>query len=219
MVLDMGKLAFLAALLAAQAFASDETAIENTFVKPWVAAIRSGDKTRIERFFHPATRACINSSTQLFFDTMVERETTPGTGNAGFRITLLKPMGPQDPLPGLDGFTYPVRPTREVDIQFDNTDLIVIRFLAQENGSWYEVYPCPDATGMAKFRQELVEVAETKQKISQLVAQLKDPLLSELKELLRQDKTIDAIHRYQAAEHVDVGTAMRVINALKQSKP
>jgi hypothetical protein len=222
MVLDMGKLAVLAALAASQALAaSDQAVIENTFVKPWVAAIRSGDKAKVELFFHPATRACINPESKLFFDTMVERQTAPGeTGNSGFFISGLHPMkGPVPAYLPADEFTYPVEPSYQVDVQFENTDLVMSLFLAQSNGSWYEVFPCPNEKGMVSFRKELVEIAETKKKTAQTLAELKDPLRSELKELLRQDKRVDAIEKYKAAANVDTGTAMRVIDALQRSKP
>jgi len=87
----MGKLAALLVLLASSAFAaSDEDAIQNTFVKPWVEALRSKDKARIERFYHPAVRACISPDNREFFDFTLDLEADSETGGAS-HITKLAP--------------------------------------------------------------------------------------------------------------------------------
>jgi hypothetical protein len=70
---------------------------------------------------------------------------------------------------------------------------------------------------MAFFREELVKGAEQKKRAAELLADLKDPLRSELNDLLRQQQKIDAIHKYQAAAGVDLTTAVGVINALQES--
>ena len=67
------------------------------------------------------------------------------------------------------------------------------------------------------MRQQLVEAAEQKKRAAQLLADLKDPLRSELTDLLRREQKIDAIKKYQQAAGVDLTTAVGVINALQQS--
>jgi hypothetical protein len=218
MVQDMGKLAISFALLASGAFAaSDEDAIQNTFVKPWVEALRSKDKARIERFYHPAVRACINPDTKDFFDFTLDLEADSETGGAS-HITKLAPARsmPAGIFPE-DGFRLPVQPTYEVQVNFDPGALIV-EFLAPSNGSWFEVLPCPNEKGMAFFRKQIAEGAEQRKKAVQLLAELKDPLRSELKGLLKQQQKIDAIKKYQAAASVDLTTAVLVINALQKSE-
>lgn len=222
MVPNMGRLVLSLAFLASSAVAAaddDATAIENTFVKPWVAAMQSGDKAQVERFFHPASRACINMDTRLFFDTLLDRETSHDqVGRGPYHISGVRPMkGAPPALLPEDEFRYPVRPTYQVDVQFD--DLVMSRFVAQVNGSWFEVYPCPDAKGIAFFRKQLAGAAERKKKITQMVSEMKDPLRTELKDLLRQQRKIDAAKKYSAAAGVDMGTAMLVIGELQRSKP
>jgi hypothetical protein len=70
---------------------------------------------------------------------------------------------------------------------------------------------------MAYFRRQMVEGAQQKKRAAELLADLKDPLRSELNDLLRQQQKIDAIHKYQAAAGVDLTTAVGVINALEES--
>jgi hypothetical protein len=217
MISDMGKLALLIAAAAASVFAAtpDETAIQNTFVKPWIEALRSRDKGRIERMYHPAVRACMNASTQEFFDNALDHEAQSTAGGA-YHITKLAPL--QGGFPAFlpeDEFPIPVRATYE--LQVDVGDVIMIRYLAPANGSWYEVYPCPNEKGMAFYRKQVAEGAEQKKKAAQLLADLKDPLRSELKDLLRQQHKIDAIKRYEASAGVDLTTAVTVIDALQKS--
>jgi hypothetical protein len=213
----MGKLVASFVLVAGSAFAaSDEVAIQNTFVKPWVQALQSKDKSALEQLFHPAVRACINPSTQEFFDIGIERLMDP-VRSGPYRITKLAPMtGPFPSFLPEDGFHTPVQPTYDLNLQFDQSDEVMAIFLAQSNGGWYEVFPCPNEKGMAYFRQTLVDYAEAQKKAAQLAAGLKDPLRSELKELLRQEQYTGVIQKIRDATGADTGMAMRVMNLLKK---
>jgi len=218
MIEDMGKFGALFGLFALSAFgASDDDAIRNTFVKPWIEALRSKDKARIERFYHPAVRACINPGNQEYFDFTLDLEADADTSGAD-HITRLAPIKsmPAGLLPE-DGFRIPVQPTYEIQVDFDPGELMV-EFLAQWNGSWFEVLPCPNEKGMAYFRKQFAESAEQRKEAVHLLTELKDPLRSELKDLLKRQQKIDAIKKYQAAASVDLTTAVLVINALQKSK-
>jgi hypothetical protein len=196
--------------------ASDEEAIQSTFVKPWVEALRSKNKARLEQLFHPAVRACINQSTREFFDIGIQRLMDP-VRNGPYRITKLAPMtGPFPAFLPEDGFPVPVQPTYDLNLQFDQSDEVMAIFLAPSNGGWYEVFPCPNEKGMAYFRQTLVDYAEAQKKAAQLAASLKDPLRSELKELLRQQQSMAVIQKIRDATGADTGMAMRVMNLLKR---
>ncbi len=213
----MKKLAISFALLASCAWgASDEAAIENTFVKPWVQALRSRDKAALERLFHPAVRACINPSTQEFFDVGVQRLMDPAQGGP-YRITKLAPMtGPFPAFLPEDGFKVPIQPTYDMNLQFDQSDTVMAIFLAQSNGGWYEVFPCPNEKGMVYFRQTLVDYAEAQKKAAQLAASLQDSLRSEINDLLRQQQYAQVIQKIRDATGADTGMAMRVMNLLKK---
>jgi hypothetical protein len=216
--LGMHKSAILFALLAGRALAAtgDEAAIQSTFVKPWVEALRSKDRAGLERLFHPAVRACINSSTQEFFDIGIQRLMDPFPSGP-YRITKLAPWTGPFPFLPEDGFRTPVQPAYDLNLQFDQSDVVMGLFLAQSNGGWYEVFPCPNEKGMAYFRQTLVDYAAAEKRAAELLAALNDPLLAELKDLLRRREKGEAITKYRDATHADFGTAVRVINALQKS--
>jgi hypothetical protein len=214
----MGKLATLLVAAAISALgAADDAAIQNTFIKPWVEALRSKDKAKIERFFHPAMRSCMNPGTKEYFDNSFEGEAESGVSGP-YRITKIERMkGLPPPFLPEEKFYYPVPPTYEVDIQFDQINLVMTRFLASSGGSWYEVYPCPNEDGMAFFREKLKKGAEQQRKTAHFLAELREPLRGELKDLLKRQEKIDAIKKYQAAASVDLTTAVMVINALEKA--
>src|SRR5260221_3723986 len=116
------KVCLLSALVVAAARAEDaEAAIQRTFVTGWIAAINSTagnckDTARIQRFLHPQVRACINASSQEFFDSVLSREAQRAPIGK-YTITKLAPMNEAPPefLPG-DGFVYPVKPTYELNL-------------------------------------------------------------------------------------------------------
>ena len=218
---DMGKLAISLALLAGSAFGAtpDETAIQNTFVKPWIEALRSRDKARMVSFLHPAVRTCMeDASTKDYWDYALDFQLHSAVPAGEYHITRLRPM--QGPVPTFmpeEDAAYPVRPTYELQIDFEQSNLLLVQFLAPVNGTWYDLVPCPNEKGMAYFRRQMVEGAQQKKRAAELLADLKDPLRSELNDLLRQQQKIDAIHKYQAAAGVDLTTAVGVINALEES--
>ena len=220
MVPDMGKLAISIALLAASAFAAsdDQATIQSTFIKPWVEALQSKDKAGLERLFHPAVRACINSSTREFFDIGIERLMDPAP-RGKYIITKLVPM--TGPLPAFlpeDGFRAPVNPTYDMNLQFDQSDVVMAIFLAPWNGGWYEVFPCPNEKGMAYFRQSLVDYAAVEKKAAEVAASLNDPVRKEIRDLLRQQDYGRVVDKIRDTTGVDTGMAMRVMNLLKKQQ-
>ncbi len=220
MVPDMGKLAISIALLAASAFAAsdDQATIQSTFIKPWVEALQSKDKAGLERLFHPAVRACINSSTREFFDIGIERLMDPAP-RGKYIITKLVPMtGPMPAFLPEDGFRAPVNPTYDMNLQFDQSDVVMAIFLAPWNGGWYEVFPCPNEKGMAYFRQSLVDYAAVEKKAAEVAASLNDPVRKEIRDLLRQQDYGRVVDKIRDTTGVDTGMAMRVMNLLKKQQ-
>ena len=213
----MGKLAIAFAFWAGCVFAAtpDEAAIESTFAKPFAEALLSKNQARMEQFLHPAVRACINPSTKEFFDRSLQIDPTV---SGPYRIIKNEPMRQPAPtfLPAED-VKYPVQPTYEVDIEFEQSATVYTRFLAPSNGSWFEVFPCPNEKGIAFLHAQIAEGAKQQKDTARRLAELKDPLRGELKDLLKRQQKIDAVHKYQAAESVDLTTAVMVINALQES--
>ncbi len=63
----------------------------------------------------------------------------------------------------------------------------------------------------------MVQGEQQRQRVAQLAAELKDPLLGELKALVKQQRTIDAVKRYLAATGVtDLTLARMVIGVIEK---
>jgi hypothetical protein len=213
----MSRLALLSMLLAARVLAADaEAAIRTTLVEPWLKAVRANDKAALTRFLHPQVRACINDRTREFFeygDLLKPEGLTPK-----HRITKLTPLSGPGNLFGLpeDAFSYPVQPAYELTLEAGQEDPHIIRYLAPSGGSWYFVEPCPNEKGLAFFHESLAKGAEQKQRVAVLVSELKDPLLGELRDLLKQHRKIDAVKKYQQATGQDLTLSVMVMNAIEK---
>ena len=210
----MVKYWFVLLAIAGQAGAVDAgAAIRATFVKAWIEAVRSGDEAKVQHVFHPKVLACSNGQTREYFDLLIAAE-LKYRSRGDYRITKIAPVKGQEPMSLLpsDGFSYPVQPAYEIDIDFDTTT--VVRYLAESNGSWYEVQPCPNEKGMAYIHEQIAKGQEQGQRAARLLAELKDPLRGELLALLKQGRRVAAVNKYQAATGEDVTTAVMVMDLL-----
>ena len=213
-LLRAGATTALFAILASAA--DNDAAIRTTFVKPWMEAVQAKDPDRVKRLFHPKVLACLNEQTRDYFDNILANETR-FEGRRPYRViqivALLGP--PPDWLPA-DSFSYPIQPTYQVEVELGETTLV--RYLAPANGSWYEVYPCPNEKGIALMHERMAKAKEQRARAEQLASELKDPLLAELKDLINQNRTIDAVKRYREATGTDLTTARMVVDVVRIAK-
>src|SRR5579872_1155834 len=209
---------FLCAILALPcALAAEaDSAIRDTFVPSYIAALRSQDTARIRKFLHPQVLACMNEKTQEYFDYLSRSEAGDDV-EGDYKITRIAPLNGPAPLLGLpeDGFRYPIQPSYEVHVEFQDGRLELIRFLAEAHGTWFELYPCPNEKGVAVVHDYMARGEEQRQRAARLAAELKDPLLRDLKALVKQQRIIDAVKKYQAATDADLTTARMVIGVLE----
>ncbi len=193
-----------------------ESAIQTTFVPSYIDALRSKDPARIRAFLHPQVLACLNDKTREYFDYLARSEANDEVSGE-YQVTRIGLLNGPAPMLGLpeDGFRYPFQPVYEVHIEFQSGRLELIRFLGESRGEWFEVYPCPNEKGIALVHEYIVRGEEQRQKVARLVAELKDPLLSELKALVKQERIIDAVKKYQTATDADITTARMVVGVLQ----
>jgi len=205
-------------LLAFNAPAADvTTAVRTTFVDPWIKAARTGNPAQLTRFLHPKVRACINDRTRDFFDfdqlNMLDGLTPR------HHITKLAPWTQPGPLFSLpaDGFTYPVQPTYELNLGALDSDTGFVFFLAQVGDAWYMVVPCPNEKGMAVYREMAATKKARDERIASLAAELKDPLRSELRVLIKGGRIVDAAEKYKQVNGLDdVFIAIAVMKTIDQ---
>jgi hypothetical protein len=197
---------------------------QQQFADAWMAAIKSQDVAKLKALFHPATLACINNSNRDFFDFNFKDELRNGAWlGTSYQIESIHSLSRPPPMGGFpeDGFAYPVEPTHQLQIDAETKDhrtMILLRFLAQANGRWYTVDPCPNAKGLTLFAQQRAESERQMAEGAALAAGMPESLRTEIKQLLAQGYLFDATDRYREATGADLRTAMKVINAMAGKK-
>jgi hypothetical protein len=206
--------AVLSGFLASQALAADpEAEIRKTFLEPWVQALPSNDPEKLAPFLHPKVLECRTAQSKEYFDYLLTQESRFDP-KLGYRVTKLTAIqGPPGDLPTAAAFRLPIQPTYE--LQLDIGDTALVRYLASSDGSWYEVFPCPNDKGIALTHEVILRRTEQENRTRQLVSEIKAPLLPELQDLIRQQRINDAIQRYRAATGADLTTAHDVIEMMR----
>jgi hypothetical protein len=197
---------------------------QQQFADAWIAAIKSQDEVKVKALFHPATLACINDANRDYFRFSFKDELQTGAMlGASYKIESVKPLSGPPPLGALpaNGFAYPVEPTHQLQIDAETRDhhpMYLIRFLAQANGRWYTVDPCPNAKGLTFFEQQRAEGERQMAEGAARATGMPESLRTEIKRLLAQDHWMAAIDRYRKATGADLGTAAIVIGAMAAKK-
>ena len=193
------------------------------FVKNYVTAIRSKDAQKVLQTFHPAYRACVIPASQSFVDFVISRRMhdLPSTD---YKVTSIKPADPRQTfgaafLPA-EGFAYPVKPTYVIQVDFESTkdgtsSYSLMLEVAPDHGSWYWIGACPNAKGLEFIQQRIQAGERQKAETRKRVSELKEPLLSELKQLLQAHDRVGAINKYSKETGTDLTTAVQVVDELE----
>jgi hypothetical protein len=197
---------------------------QQQFADTWMEAVKSQDVAKVKALFHPATLACINDSNRDFFDSNFKEELWDGTGlGTSYHIESVSPLPRPAPMGAFaeEGFAYPVEPTHQLQIEAETKDhrtMTILRFLAQANGRWYMVIPCPNAIGLTLFAGQRAETERQMAEGAALAAGMPGSLRTEIEQLLAQSRWFDATDRYREAAGTDPRTAVKVINAIAAKK-
>jgi len=133
----------LAAALALGAAAAQAGIDPAEFVAPYLAAVRSGDPQRLEALLHSRSRACITPRNRTLFDFKWERKLARGAAEP---VAASASPFEARPAAGTPQSDYPVAPTHRLQLEFGKApnSHTTILLLAQENGQWRFVEPCPE---------------------------------------------------------------------------
>lgn len=203
------------------AHAADISAAQRALVERYVAAITSHDDAALKAVFHPATRACINADNADFFAFLFSSDLRFASDlKDGYKLTGFDTADPSIVEGNAMGGAVPapVPPTHQFQIDTAGVRAVtIVRMAAEQDGMWFIVAGCPTEKGLTMFRERINRGAEQQARARELASKIDAPLLSEIKDLLAQNRRIEAIKRYQSAAQVDLTTATGVIDAL--SKP
>ena len=93
---------------------------------------------------------------------------------------------------------------------------IVLVYLIQDKGRWFDDYPCDSEQTLKQYRDDVPAREKRAAHYKALAEGIKEPLRSQLIALLREHKTGEAISRYREASGQDYGTSTSVIDVLAQ---
>ena len=223
----MNKLAsFIPALLLCATcgdpgYADNADTMQRAFVEHYVAALKSQDGADLKNLIHPASLACITPETREYFDFMFAKDLSYGAAlRGGYSLTHFSPVDADaETASELGGMLpNPVKPTHQfqIDTPFDgnNRSLAILRMVAEQAGTWFIVLGCPTPKAVEFFRERRAEGERQRARARELADALHEPLLSEIRNLLAQNRRVDAVKRYQKDANVDLTTASQVVDTL-----
>ena len=186
-------------------------------VVEYLAARNAKDLPRLKSLLHPKSLECITAENKDFYDdrtTLLLNEDRVPT-NYELAIT---PFRAADELPWKGYLEFPVRPSHQIEIKYSlgEDDGMIVLAVMNESGRWYEVDSCATRETLKNYRDgEAARRAQT-EKVKALVTAMKEPLRSELRALIREQKYQTARARYeQAAGQAPGIDGMLVIRELK----
>ena len=184
---------------------------ERPFFDAYRQAVNTHSVELYKRLVCPKCLAAINDSNKDYHEEsfgIAVGEQIPADAVIG-----IVAMDPSAALPfGFEeAFNFPERPTHAMHIitSVDTGDVVG---LAHSGDQWCVVMPSPKASTLADRAQLNVE-AESR------VKQLQDPLLSEIRALLKAGQTVAAIKQYHQREGVGLAVSKAVIFKLLKQQP
>jgi hypothetical protein len=191
---------------------------QEQFISEYVAAINAKDVGKLKRLVHPKCLACITDENRDYYEDYFSHEIKEHIPD-DYKISNIKPIGKDEPLLMSEAFSYPVRPTHWVQIDFqkgpyDSTS--ILRQIIKFNDTWFMVVPCPTSSTVKQFRGAKIAREKQKERAKDLFKELHDPLLSELKELLKEGKKIQAWKKYSAETGESLSMAKEVLLLLNE---
>lgn len=185
------------------------------FVTQYVAATNAKDIARLRLFLYPKSLACITPENKDYYDVMTTQMGEPIPPNYKFSVTAAN----EGNLKAIEsmGQRWMVKPVQELHIDYQQGNDVggYVVYLIQENGRWFYDLPCATDATIKHYRDNAAanEVALAHYKA--LASEIKEPLRSELLNLLRAHETATATDRYHQATGQDYKTSMYVMHALK----
>jgi hypothetical protein len=188
------------------------------FIKEYVAAVNAKDVEKLKRLVHPKCLVCINNENRDYYHDYFSSEIKESIPD-NYKIGNVKSIGKDEPVLMPEAFSYPVRPTHWVQVDFERgpyDSTSILRQIVKLNDTWFMVVPCPTPNTVKQFRGAKIRREKRKERAKALFKELKDPLLSELKELLKEGKKIQAWKRYRAETGESLSMAKEVLLLLNE---
>jgi hypothetical protein len=185
------------------------------FVAQFVAATNAKDIVRQRLFLYPKSLACVTPGNKDYYDAMASHMGEPIPPNYKFSVMPVN----EGNLKALEsmGQRWTVKPSQELHIDYQQGDDVgsYVVYLIHENGRWFYDYPCATDAAIKEYRDNAPANEASLAHYNEVASEIKEPLRSELLDLIRAHKTGIATDRYHEATGQDYKTSMYVMNALK----
>jgi hypothetical protein len=202
------------AVAAAKIEAPKITPEQRALAGKMVAAIQAKDLAKMKDLVAPTSRACFNKDTQPYLDELLKKEMrfVPSKVYQA-RITGVPPMVSRTS----KYVNFPIAASQVLEIEFsepDGTSITLNRMIAQENGRWYEIAPCPTPAGMDRFHHfQQVQMA-SRERAKKIYPQVKEPLKGQVRALVAKRDNADAWKLCMQSLHVDFHTARELVSMI-----
>jgi hypothetical protein len=206
----VGALMLLAASVDVARPQDDDQA--RAFVASIVEALNSKSAERRRALLHPKSLPCATIEPDSFYTWMVTRQFKDSVP-ADYRWKIT-PVPPEQPLMFADKFDYPVRPTHTLQLDFQlapHGGKTILLYLVRDANRWYEMTPCPRLETLAAARAARQAEGRRAERVKALVASMPAELKSQVLELVKAGRRLDATKHYQAASGEDLTTAVEVL--------
>ena len=185
------------------------------FVVSVVEALNSKSLERRRALLHPKSLPCAGTEPDSFYRWMATRQFKDSVPpDYKWKVTAL----PADqPLMFADKFDYPVRPTHTLQLDYSlapHGGKTMLLYIVRDANRWYEMTPCPRPETLAAARAARQAEAARGERVKTLVAAMPAALRTQVLDLVKAGRRIDAARHYQAASGEDLTTAVEVVDLL-----
>lgn len=215
----MGVLASTSVLAAVRI--NDLPIDQKDYVNRYIDAINSNDIEKLKKLSHSSYLSCINSTNQDYYDHVFQRSLRHEIPKVfDISITLLSEESVATEIEGARkiGLPYPIRPTHQLQIDYNKSEyssVTIVRKLTVEAGNIYETSGCPTPVMVKRFREMRIKKEERRKQAERLFQKLEEPLLSELRQLLKDGQKIAAWKRYSEVTGESLATAKEVLSHIQ----
>jgi hypothetical protein len=198
---------------------SELDSAQKVFVERFITSINTDDLNGRKALLHPQCLARITGENQAFYANTFSRQLKQNIPDS-YKVSI-KTIAPDQELIFSRMFIYPVRPTHLIQIDYEtgqNQGRSIMLQIKEENGQYFEVLGCPKAGLAGMSHKAKIAKEKDKERAKALFLELKDPLLSEIKALLKQGRKIQAWKRYSAETGESLSMAKEVVGLIEIEK-
>lgn len=197
--------------------ASSVTPEQRAFADKFVAAIEAQNVAKMRALVAPTTLMCFAGGKGKVLDSWIEDQFEYQIPK-GYQVTA-SPI-PPDMLVPTKMATYPIPRTHLMEFQYSSGGATetVTEEIGQEAGQWYAIPPCPTAKRMKQFTLTERKRAIARDRAEHAYAQLKEPLKSQMLDLIAKHEKSAAMNLCIKSMKVDAATAQALVQKLAGDK-